>query len=129
MCGADVRSRGHGRDVGGERDEDAGRGGLHVEHAHRADELGAEHLALRGGERDQDGVVLVAAVGGTALASWLRSASPAMMFIELLAEPVLEPLRRVLPRVGGLDLSALALIVILQILEIVLHHFSRAVLL
>ena len=64
-----------------------------------------------------------------ALASWLRSASPAMMFIELLAEPVLEPLRRVLPRVGGLDLSALALIVILQILEIVLHHFSRAVLL
>lgn len=64
-----------------------------------------------------------------ALASWMRSASPAMMFLELLAEPVLEPLRRVLPRVGGLDLSVLALIVILQVLEIVLHHLSRAILL
>lgn len=60
--------------------------------------------------------------------SWFRSATPAMSFIELLVEPVLTPIRKAMPLIGGVDWSALALIVLLQVLEIVLHHFSRAIL-
>ena len=37
-------------------------GGLHHDHAHRPRKLGAEHLALRGGERNDEGVVLIAPV-------------------------------------------------------------------
>ena len=64
-----------------------------------------------------------------AICSWYRSATPAMYFVDMLVMPVLNPIRRVMPRIGGMDWSALALIVLLQVLEIVLHHFSRAVLL
>ena len=41
-----------------------------------------------------------------------------------LVEPMLRPLRRVVPQVGGVDVSPLALLVLLQVLEIVLHHLS-----
>lgn len=64
-----------------------------------------------------------------AIGSWFRSATPAMYFVDMLVMPVLNPIRRVMPRMGGMDWSALVLIVLLQVLEIVLHHFSRAVLL
>jgi YggT family protein len=63
-----------------------------------------------------------------AVASWVPSASPMVYLVQLMVEPLLRPIRQAMPRIGGLDLSAVALIVILQILEIVLHYVSRAVL-
>lgn len=60
-----------------------------------------------------------------AVSSWLKSSTPMTYLIEWMVEPLLMPIRRVLPRISGLDFSALVLIVILQVLEIVLHYVSR----
>ncbi len=55
------------------------------------------------------------------LMSWMRTASDAAYFLAQLLEPLLEPIRRVLPRMGGVDLSPIALLLLIQIGEIVLH--------
>ena len=52
---------------------------------------------------------------GFAILSWVQPGSPAYSLLARLTEPLLAPLRRVIPTVGGVDLSALALILILQI--------------
>ncbi|MET0312530.1 MAG: YggT family protein [Burkholderiaceae bacterium] len=62
-----------------------------------------------------------------AIMSWVRSDSPLMDVIERLCAPPLRPLRKVIPLVGGVDLSPLALIVILQVLLIVVTHLQAAV--
>ena len=50
-----------------------------------------------------------------ALISWLQPGSPMYGLLGRLAEPLLAPLRRFLPSVGGVDLSALVLLLLLQI--------------
>ena len=59
-------------------------------------------------------VVLVAVV-----ASWLRvsDGNPIVRFAERLTEPVLDPIRRVIPVFGGLDLSAMVLLLGLRLLR------------
>ncbi|MDB5966067.1 MAG: YggT family protein, partial [Polaromonas sp.] len=57
---------------------------------------------------------------GFAILSWIQPGSPAYALLGRLTEPLLSPLRRVIPTVGGVDLSALALIVILQICLMIL---------
>lgn len=52
---------------------------------------------------------------GYALLSWVQSGSPAYGLLARLSEPLLTPLRRVIPSIGGVDLSALVLLVLLQI--------------
>jgi YggT family protein len=54
-----------------------------------------------------------------ALLSWLNPSSPAMPILFQLTAPFLDPLRRILPRIGGLDLSPILLLIILQILLMV----------
>lgn len=56
-----------------------------------------------------------------ALLSWVRAGSDVGYFLAQLVEPLLRPIRRVLPLVGGVDLSPLALLLALQVLEIVIH--------
>lgn len=56
-----------------------------------------------------------------ALLSWVRSGTDVSYFLAQLVEPLLHPIRRVLPLVGGVDLSPLALLLLLQVLEIVLR--------
>lgn len=53
------------------------------------------------------------------IASWLRLApdNPVRRFLRLTIEPILEPLRRVIPPMGGLDFSPLVLIFGLQLLK------------
>ena len=58
---------------------------------------------------------LIILVIGFAILSWVQPGSPAYSLLGRLTEPLLAPLRRVIPTVGGIDLSALALILILQI--------------
>lgn len=56
-----------------------------------------------------------------AVLSWVPNASSMLLdLIERLAEPLVRPLRRHIPLVGGVDLSPLAAIVLLQVLAIVL---------
>lgn len=57
---------------------------------------------------------------GYALLSWVQPGSPAYALLGRLTEPVLAPLRRLIPAVGGVDLSALALMLVLQIALMVL---------
>jgi YggT family protein len=57
---------------------------------------------------------------GFAILSWVQPGSPAYILLGRLTEPVLAPLRRVIPAIGGVDISALVLIVLLQIALMVL---------
>ncbi|WP_411883024.1 YggT family protein [Polaromonas sp. YR568] len=57
---------------------------------------------------------------GFAILSWVQPGSPAYALLGRLTEPMLAPLRRVIPAVGGVDLSALVLIVLLQIALMIL---------
>ena len=63
---------------------------------------------------------LMILVFGFAILSWVRPGSPAYALLGRLTEPLLAPLRRVIPSIGGVDLSALVLILILQISLMVL---------
>jgi len=62
-----------------------------------------------------------------AVLSWMQTRSPMADIIERLCEPPLRPLRKVIPLVSGVDLSPLALLVILQVLSIVLNHLMGSV--
>lgn len=56
-----------------------------------------------------------------AVLSWVPGASAMLLdLVSRLAEPIVRPLRRMIPLVGGIDLSPLAAIVLLQVLAIVL---------
>ena len=52
---------------------------------------------------------------GFAILSWVQPGSPAYSLLGRLTEPLLAPLRRGIPSVGGIDLSAIVLILLLQI--------------
>ena len=52
---------------------------------------------------------------GFVILSWVQPGSPAYALLGRLTEPLLAPLRRVIPPLGGVDLSALVLILLLQV--------------
>jgi YggT family protein len=62
-----------------------------------------------------------------AVLSWVRADSPMVDIVERLCAPLLRPFRRVIPLVGGIDLSPLALLLLLQIAGIVLTGIESAV--
>ncbi|HZD55098.1 MAG TPA: YggT family protein [Anaerolineales bacterium] len=47
---------------------------------------------------------------------------PLRATIDRIVEPMLEPIRRIMPRTGMIDFSPLVLIILLQVLEIVLRN-------
>jgi YggT family protein len=59
-------------------------------------------------------VVLLAVV-----MSWFQQGrrNPLATFVHSLTEPALEPIRRVLPAVGGLDFSPMVLLIVLRVLR------------
>lgn len=81
--------------------------------------FGLVRMALSG----MTGMVIVYAV-----LSWVQTQSALSDLLERLVMPVLVPIRRVLPLVGGVDLSPLVLLLLLQIAGIVLGHVQAAVL-
>lgn len=70
------------------------------------------------------GVVIIAA-----LLSWINPHSPVGPLFETLSRPLLQPARRLLPPLGGLDLSPLAVLLLLQVMLIVLANLQPASLL
>jgi YggT family protein len=62
-----------------------------------------------------------------AILSWVRADSPIVDVIDRLCAPLLRPFRRLIPLVGGIDLSPLAFLVLLQIVSIVLDNLQRSV--
>ncbi|WP_326536478.1 YggT family protein [Pseudorhodoferax sp.] len=63
-----------------------------------------------------------------AILSWVQAQSPLYDVIARLVAPPLRPLRRMVPLVGGMDLTPLILLVLLQVASIVLQHALRGVL-
>jgi len=55
-----------------------------------------------------------------AVFSWINPHAPLAPFVRALNDPLLRPLRRVVPLVGGLDLSLLVALILLQIAQLVL---------
>src|SRR5438034_5128914 len=63
-----------------------------------------------------------------AILSWVQADSPIVDVIDRLCAPLLRPWRKIIPLVGGIDLSPLAFLVVLQIAAIVLAYLQAAVL-
>ena len=78
--------------------------------------LGLVRLVLSG----MTGLLIVYAV-----MSWVRSDSPMVGLIDRVVAPWLRPLRRLLPLVGGVDLSPLVLLVLLQVMGMVQDSVLR----
>lgn len=61
-----------------------------------------------------------------AIFSWVNPHAPLAPFVRALNEPLLKPIRRMVPLVGNLDLSLLVALILLQIAQILLGMlFSR----
>lgn len=71
---------------------------------------------------------LTAMVLAYAVLSWVQAQSYLADLMERLVAPALAPIRKIVPLVGGVDLSPLALLVLLQILTIVLGEIQFAAL-
>ena len=63
-----------------------------------------------------------------AVLSWVQARSPISDVMVRLCDPVLRPVRRIIPLVGGIDLSPLVLLVLLQVALMVLGHLQASVL-
>ena len=62
------------------------------------------------------------------IASWIAPGSynPALLLLQQLIEPVMAPFRRLIPPLGGLDLSPIVVFLILNALQIVLNSLARS---
>lgn len=56
-----------------------------------------------------------------AVLSWIQPSSPVQYVLHQLTDPMLKPIRRVMPLVGGIDLSPLAALLLLQVLSMVIR--------
>jgi YggT family protein len=63
-----------------------------------------------------------------AILSWVQADSPIVDVIDRVTSPMLRPFRKIIPLVGGFDLSPLALLVLLQVAAIVVANLQDAVL-
>lgn len=63
-----------------------------------------------------------------AVFSWVNPHAPFAPFVRALNEPVLSPLRRLLPPLGGLDFSPLVALILLQVVNRVLSEMLPAIL-
>jgi YggT family protein len=52
---------------------------------------------------------------GYAILSWVQPQSPVLGTLDRLCAPILRPVRRVVPLIGGVDLSVLVVIILLQV--------------
>jgi YggT family protein len=59
-----------------------------------------------------------------AILSWVNPLAPIMPVLHTLTAPLLDPIRRILPHLGGIDLSPLVLLVIAQVAMMFLQHFA-----
>lgn len=66
--------------------------------------------------------LLMGAVIISALLSWINPYSPLAPLFDVLARPLLQPVRRLLPALGGIDLSPLVVLVLCQVALVVLAN-------
>ncbi len=69
----------------------------------------------------QTGVVLFMVMLAMALMSWVvQGYNPTQMIFQQLTDPFLRPIRKILPAIGGLDLSILAAFLLLNVINLLL---------
>jgi YggT family protein len=70
------------------------------------------------------GYVMVLAIFLRAIVSWfgLDPRSPFIQALDSVTEPILDPIRRVMPRLGMIDLSPLVAIILLQFVSAALQE-------
>ena len=70
--------------------------------------------------------ILIGLVIVRAVLSWLpiKPGSQFARFVHQATEPLMEPVRRFLPPIGGLDLSGIVVIVVLQLMVVVVRQVS-----
>ncbi len=71
------------------------------------------------------GTLMVVAIIARALLSWFNMdpRSPLIQALNQITEPILEPIRRIMPRLGMIDLSPLVAILLLQFISTGLQNF------
>lgn len=69
------------------------------------------------------------AILASIIISWIAPGNyhPAILLLNQLTEPVMRPFRNLIPPLGGLDLSPIFVFLAINVLQILLGHFSRAV--
>ncbi len=72
--------------------------------------------------------LMMGAVLVSAIFSWVNPYAPMAGIFNALTNPLLRPFRRVIPPVGGVDLSPLALLLVLQIALFILAGLRQSVL-
>lgn len=60
-----------------------------------------------------------------AVLSWVNPTAPIMPVLRTITDPLLNPIRRIMPNLGGLDLSPLVLLIIAQVAIMILEQASR----
>jgi len=60
--------------------------------------------------------------------SWIapQSGHPAIQLVAQLTEPVMSPVRKIMPSMGGLDLSPIIVFLILNVISVVIDHMKVA---
>ncbi len=63
------------------------------------------------------------------IASWVAPGSthPALLLVNQITEPVMAPFRKIIPPMGGLDLSPIFAFLTLSVLETIVNHLSRMI--
>lgn len=66
------------------------------------------------------------AILASIILSWVAMGSynPTIVLVNQLAEPVLAPFRKLLPPIGGLDLSPILVFLAINVVQIILRHFG-----
>ncbi|NYT36157.1 YggT family protein [Allopusillimonas soli] len=59
-----------------------------------------------------------------AILSWVNPLAPVMPVLHTLTAPLLDPIRRMLPNLGGIDFSPLVLLVLAQVAMMIIQHLT-----
>jgi YggT family protein len=59
-----------------------------------------------------------------AVLSWIQPQSHVQYFLHQLSDPLLRPIRNFMPLIGGIDVSPLVALLILQVLSMVIHSYK-----
>ncbi len=63
-----------------------------------------------------------------AILSWVNPMAPIMPVLHTLTAPLLDPIRRIMPNLGGIDLSPLVLLILAQVAMMIVQRFAFAAL-
>jgi YggT family protein len=72
--------------------------------------------------------ILVVLIIANVILSWVGRGSPTQYMLSEILNPMIAPIKRILPSMGPLDLSPLILLVLIQIAQIVLSNIARTLL-